>query len=68
MIPTKDDAFRVGRTGAKVDSYDRMLFEEYMKGHCWAVGNWIEDHQQYDDMWSRVAYAIWRDCASIYKG
>ena len=56
-------AYQMGRIGAAHSERERLLFEQWMQGHCWKVGNWIGTH--YEDMTSRVLFAAWRDRAAL---
>jgi len=42
---------------------ERLLFEAYSKGHCWAVGEW--NGRYYVDMSDRILFAYWRDRAAL---
>jgi hypothetical protein len=65
MHVTIEAAQRMGEHGAPHNEAERLLFEAYMKGHCWAVGTWLPDKGHYDDMMSRMLFAVWRDRAAL---
>jgi RimJ/RimL family protein N-acetyltransferase len=63
--PSVESAHQMGARGAPHSEAERQLFEAYMKGHCWKVGDWIPDKQTYADMSTRVLFAVWRDRAAL---
>lgn len=65
IVPSVVTAQRLGETGAPHSEYERTLFEAYMKGHSWAHGEWLADRQYYDDMQTRILFAIWRDRGAL---
>lgn len=65
FLPTVEDANRMGRLGSPRNDRERKLFEAYMSGHCWKCGTWNEKLGCYDDMSTRVMYAVWRDRAAL---
>lgn len=73
---TAEAAYQMGAKGAAPTEAQRLLFEEYMRGHCWAVSgiwdgttyvdpnesiHWIDPHARS----TRMLWAIWRDCAAL---
>lgn len=75
-IITEHAAYQVGATGAQPCDYERLLFEAWMRGHCWAVvGTW--DGRTYvhacesteglhpGAMSTRRLWAAWRDRAAL---
>lgn len=65
-------AFQVGAGKIKVPHSEeqRALFESFMNGHCWRVGEWVTDagrEPHYNDMTSRMLWAVWRDCAATHQ-
>ncbi|WP_434715622.1 hypothetical protein [Paraburkholderia sp. A3RO-2L] len=65
MQVTLEAAQRMGENGAPHNEDERLLFEAYMKGHCWAVGTWLPEKGHYADMGSRMLFAMWRDRAAL---
>lgn len=70
-------AYEIGAKGAAPTEVERVLFEEWMRGHCWAIGgDWdgstyisrIERGGQVIDplaMRTRQLWAAWRDRAAL---
>lgn len=69
-------AYEIGAKGAKPTEAERLLFESWMRGHCWAiVGDWNGEtyvHKQENigfvhpgAMHTRSLWAAWRDRAAI---
>lgn len=44
---------------------ERARFEAYMRGHCWAVGNYDEAQRSYDTVGVRMLYGVWRDRGAL---
>jgi hypothetical protein len=65
LYPTVEDAHVMGKHGAPHSERERELFEAYMRGHCWAVGEWNAEKCCYDDQSTRVLWAMWRDRAAL---
>jgi hypothetical protein len=64
--PTADDAHLMGTKGAPHSEVERALFEQYMRGHCWAInGPWDAEKRCYPDMLNRIEFAVWRDRAAL---
>ena len=40
---------------------ERERFETYMRGHCWAFGQYEEAMRSYDTLAVRMLYGLWRD-------
>lgn len=70
------EALRLGREGAPATEEERLLFEAWMRGHCWALcATWdgkqyVSDSEQggYVDpraMNTRQIFAAWRDRAAL---
>ena len=75
-LPTVENAYEMGAKGADPTESERLLFEAWMRGHCWSLSShW--DGQQYvsDDelnggfsahaMGTRRLWAAWRDRAAL---
>jgi hypothetical protein len=62
---TVADAEELGANGAPHSEFERALYEGYMRGHCWEVGEWLPAKEQYADLSSRMTFAVWRDCAAL---
>lgn len=73
---TKQQAYDMGAKGGPVVEAERELFEEWMRGHCWAVsGTWNgatyigsnEGRNSYDPhaALTRQVWATWRDRAAL---
>lgn len=70
---TMEAAYEMGSKGAKPTESERLLFESWMRGHCWAViGKW--DGRTYTETGSvhdgavghtRQLWAVWRDRAAL---
>lgn len=60
-------AYNLGAKGAPATQYERELFEEWMRGHCWHIGPWVDENGDgyYYEMSTRVAWAAWRDRAAL---
>lgn len=44
---------------------ERVLFEAYMKGHSWAIGEYNIETKSYSDTLTRMLYGVWRDAAGL---
>lgn len=76
---TKQQAYDMGAKGGPVVEAERELFEEWMRGHCWAsVGTWNgttyigqnegkRGFEGYDPQaaLTRQLWAAWRDRAAL---
>jgi len=73
---TEHDAYQIGAKGAEPTECERLLFEAWMRGHCWKVcGEWdgktyvsaSEDgmHVDHSAMLTRQLWAAWRDRAAL---
>jgi hypothetical protein len=75
-VISEDDAYNMGAKGAPPTEAERLLFEAWMRGHCWAVeGDW--NGKQYihtaeadgfihgGAMSTRRLWAAWRDRAAL---
>lgn len=58
-------AYRLGAVGAPHNETERLLFEAYLKGHCWACGDWDAAKGYYTDQSTRIMFALWRDRAAL---
>ncbi len=76
--PSIEDAYNMGATGGKVSDDERLAFEAWMKGHCWAIhakwrnGQYISDQEIENKnyvcphaMSVRQLWAAWRDRAAL---
>lgn len=74
--PSIEAAIAMGATGGPVVEAERLAFEAWMRGHCWALcatwdgktyrsdseqGGWINPHA----MRTRELWAAWRDRAAL---
>lgn len=75
---TPEQAHAMGAKGAEPTESERLLFEEWMRGHCWAVvGEWngreyLGDCEKgsnktvdFGAMRTRQLWAAWRDRAAL---
>ena len=73
---TEHDAYQMGARGADATESERLLFEAWMRGHCWAViGDWngkqyVHAHEANGfvhggAMNTRRLWAAWRDRAAL---
>jgi hypothetical protein len=69
VAPTIEAAKKMGEKGAPHSEPERLLYEAYCKGHCWAVGPWVinpkTDKGEYYEMIDRIRFAMWRDRAAL---
>lgn len=76
VIPSEAAAKAMGAQGGKVDDAERLAFEAWMRGHCWALGGeWDgtcyrsaqEANGGFDPhaMQTRLLWAAWRDRAAL---
>lgn len=74
--PTVQQAYDLGAKGAPATERERLLFEAWMRGHCWALcATWDgkqyrSDAEQGGDldpraMATRRLFAAWRDRAAL---
>jgi hypothetical protein len=63
--PSPDAAHIMGTYGSNHDEVERLLFEQYMKGRCWEIGNWDAGQKAYPDVHTRTLFAVWRDRAAL---
>lgn len=74
--PTEQAAYDLGAKGAPATEHERLLFEAWMRGHCWALcATWNgkeyrSDAEQGGDldpraMATRRLFAAWRDRAAL---
>lgn len=73
---TEEQAYAMGAHGAPVDDHERLLFEAWMRGHCWALSATWTGTQYLGDaetdgafdpaaMSTRRLWAAWRDRAAL---
>ena len=73
---TEQQAHDIGAKGAEPTEAERMLFEAWMRGHCWALSaTWTDGHYSSDAeqgsnfdphaMRTRGLWAAWRDRAAL---
>ena len=73
---TTQQAHDMGAKGAMPTEEERLLFEAWMRGHCWAiVGKWdgkqyVSDREtgavvDWPTMHTRQLWAVWRDRAAL---
>ena len=68
---TQEQAHEMGAKGAPATEAERLLFEAWMKGHCWEVeGKWsgrtyIGERVYDGSMITRMLWAVWRDRAAL---
>ncbi len=76
--PHVDDAYHMGATGGEANDCERLAFESWMRGHCWALcATWDgkayrSDAEQGGDvdpiaMRTRQLWAAWRDRAALAR-
>ena len=69
-------AYELGAKGGAVGDDERLAFEEWMRGHCWALcATWDGKHYRSDAeqtgwpdpqaMMTRRLWAVWRDRAAL---
>jgi len=75
-VPTPTEAYVMGATGGPFVEAERLAFEAWMEGHCWALGaTWngsayvsdMEEGCSVDPaaMMTRMLWAAWRDRAAL---
>lgn len=62
---TVEQAHAMGKKGSPYSEHERLLYEAYCKGHCWAVGQWLEGKGIYEDITDRIRFAMWRDRGAL---
>lgn len=76
--PSIEDAHAMGASGGPADEQERLAFEAWMKGHCWALcATWngtgyVSDAEQGGFVCpharrTRGLWAAWRDRAALAK-
>ena len=76
--PSIEAAYAMGTKGGPAVEAERIAFEAWMRGHCWAVsatwnGRHYDDRPEYRDgngldplaMDTRRLWAVWRDRAAL---
>lgn len=74
--PSTDAAYLMGATGGPVAEDERLAFEAWMRGHCWALcAHWNGEQYVSDEettgfvsaqaMVTRRLWAAWRDRAAL---
>lgn len=66
-VPSIFEASKIGETGSPHNVEEQLLFEAYMRGHCWMIGRWLPD-SGYEDTSTRMLWVVWRDRAALSKG
>ena len=77
--PDTEAAYAMGANGGPVVESERLAFEAWMRGHCWALGaTWRGTQYRSDDeasgdinphaMRTRQLWAAWRDRAALANG
>ena len=78
FAPSVDDARRMGEIGGAPNEAERLAFEAWMAGHCWALSaTWTGTQYRSDDeasgdvnphaMRTRQLWAAWRDRAALAR-
>ena len=62
---TLKSAREIGEKGVPHSESERLLFEEYMRGHCWKCDSWVASKAEYYDPQQRILYAVFRARAAI---
>ncbi len=76
--PHVDDAYYMGATGGEATEGERLAFESWMRGHCWALGatwdgkGYRSDAEQGGHLdplaiRTRQLWAAWRDRAALAR-
>ena len=63
---SKKQAHAMGAKGGVATKFEQQLFEEWMRGHCWAVGPKL-DTGEYYEMSTRIIWAGWRDAMALMR-
>ena len=72
--PTQEAAHAMGAKGGEYDEAERLVFEAWMRGHCWSMGGIQWNGSEYSaprgvvDGWEigiRMLWAAWRDRAAL---
>ena len=58
-------AREIGENGTPHSESERLLFDEYMRGHNWKCDSWNPDKAEYYDSSQRMFYAVFRARAAI---
>ena len=77
--PSEDAAHAMGAAGGPPHEGERLAFEAWMRGHCWALcATWRGTQYTADDevggyvnpyaMRTRQLWAAWRDRAALARG
>ena len=76
-VPTTDAAYSIGATGGPYVEAERLAFEAWMKGHCWALNaewttrGYVNDSEiinktvDQNATRTRQLWAAWRDRAAL---
>jgi hypothetical protein len=75
-VPSVESAHAMGAKGAEPIEAERLLFEAWMRGHCWALSSHWDGKQYVSDdevnggfsahaMGTRRLWAAWRDRAAL---
>ena len=76
--PSESDAHEMGANGGPTHDGERLAFEAWMRGHCWALGaTWTGKEYRSDGeqggwpdpqaMMTRRLWAAWRDRAALAR-
>ncbi len=68
VVPTEAQARTKGLERPGVPESERVLFESYMTGHCWATGPWNPETQAYDKRSTQVLLQTWADRGALSQG
>lgn len=79
QAPSTEAAYAMGANGGPAVDAERMAFEAWMRGHCWALcATWTGTQYRSDDeasgdvnphaMRTRQLWAAWRDRAALANG
>ncbi len=76
-VPSAEAAYRIGATGGPNVEAERVAFEAWMRGHCWALSATWNGNEYLSDVemdgWAvcpqaahtRGLWAAWRDRAAL---
>ena len=78
MTPLQQAAYDIGAKGSESTDEDRLSFESWMRGHCWALSSHWDGNQYVSDdeknggfsahaMGTRRLWAAWRDRGALSK-
>lgn len=64
-VPTVEAAHAMGVKGALHSELERLMFEAYMTGHCWAFSPWDAELGCHGDVQTRLLFAVFRDRGTL---